>query len=99
VVPYLRRYRPELEMVTVETAPAGLTLIRGLDSRSQWAPEQSVVAEFARLDFDYCERYRTAFFGAIPSDQAAVEAFCRKTPVQSSVWNCRRRWSVQVDPE
>jgi Methyltransferase domain len=29
VVPFLRRYRPELDIVTVKTAPTGLTMIRG----------------------------------------------------------------------
>jgi hypothetical protein len=83
IVPFLRRHRPELEMVTVTTAPTGLTLIRGLDPRSEQSRLFAGAAEFAALEFDYFDRHHEEFLTLIPNHRAAVEAFCQNTPVQS----------------
>ncbi len=82
-LPFLRQERPDLEFVTVETAPTGLTLIRGWDPNRSVAPPSDRVAEFAALDFDYFERHSPEFLEPVPNDRAAVEAFCQNTPVQS----------------
>jgi len=83
MAPFLRRYRPELDLITVETAPTGLTLVRGLnaDYNSTWL--HGCLAEFAALDMDFFERHRADFLGAVPNHRGLVEAFCQKTPVQS----------------
>ena len=77
VVAWLHRYRPEVEMVTVTTAPSGLTLIRGLDAeRRPSAPDDSI-STFARLEFDYFELHRNEFLRTILNRREPVADFCR----------------------
>lgn len=83
IVPFLNRYRRELEITTVLTAPTGLTLIRGFDPKYDHSQQDQYVAEFRDLDYDYFEQYRHEFLRTIPNHFSAVEAFCQKTPVQS----------------
>jgi methyltransferase family protein len=80
---FLRRFRPELEIVTVVTAPTGLTLIRGLDFENRHTLDPACVGEIAALDFTYFEEHAGEFVGAIANQREAVEAFCQNTPVQS----------------
>jgi hypothetical protein len=70
----LRRMRPDLEMVTVRTAPTGLCLVRGLDAGSpvleQELPE--IVRTYTDLDFDYYSAHRDEMPPEIPSERRAV---------------------------
>ena len=77
VVPWLRRYRPELEIVTVTTAPTGLTLIRGLNPEHHQSTLDGSISDFAGLEFDYFERHRGEFLETILNCREAVAAFCR----------------------
>ena len=72
ILPFVQRSRPDLEYVTVATAPAGLTLIRGLDPAhgAMTAPEDA-------REFDDFEREQDEFLHRIANERAAVEAFCR----------------------
>jgi predicted O-methyltransferase YrrM len=56
----LRRQRPELEMVTVRTAPTGLCLVRGLDGRDRRLEEKlpEIEATYRDLGFDYYLAHR-----------------------------------------
>lgn len=83
MVPYLRRYRPELEVITVTAAPTGLTLIRGLNPGYDPTRLLASTAEFAALGFDYFERNREEFLRTMPNHRSAIQAFCQNTPVQS----------------
>lgn len=83
IVPFLRTCLPEVKLVTVATAPTGLTLVRGLRALSATTPLLARAPEFARLDFDYFEQNGAAFLNLIPNHRALVEGFCQKTPVQS----------------
>jgi len=83
IIPYLRRRRPELDVVTVTAAPAGLTLIRGLNPRYDPTQLLACTAEFAALEFDYFERHRQEFLRTMPNHRSAIQAFCQNTPVQS----------------
>jgi len=83
LVPFLRRRRPELEVVTVTAAPTGLTLIRGLNPGYDATRLLACTAEFAALEFDSFERNRKEFLRTIPNHRSAIQAFCQNTPVQS----------------
>ena len=96
VIVFLRRFRPDLEIATVLTAPTGLTLVRRLDGGRRQRADPALVREVAALDFSYFEQHANRFLGAIPNQRGAVEAFCQNTPVQSISWSaaeipCRRR--------
>jgi hypothetical protein len=84
VVPFLRRYRPELEIITVTAAPTGLTLVRGLDSEYDHSPLLTSTTEFAELEFQYFEQHREEFLRTLANDRSAIQTFCQKTPVQST---------------
>jgi hypothetical protein len=76
----LRRRRPELEMVTVRTAPTGLCLVRGLDSTDQQLQEEfpEIVATYRDLDFDYYLAHRDEMPPEIPNEEKAVKDWLRQ---------------------
>jgi hypothetical protein len=75
----LRRRRPELEMVTVRTAPTGLCLVRGLDSSNRGFEEElpDIVATYRDLDFDYYLAHRDEMPPEIPNEEQAVRDWLR----------------------
>lgn len=83
ILPWLRQYRPELDVVTVTTAPGGLTLIRGLNPQFEHPRLRDRTAGFVALGFEYFEQHREEFLRTISNQRASVEAFCQNTPVQS----------------
>jgi hypothetical protein len=96
IVPFLRRHRPDVDMVTVATAPSGLTLLRGLDAQYNHSQLFTLVENFAVLEFEYFEAHRGEFLRTIPNHPRVVQDFCQKMPVQSmpeseSVMHSRRR--------
>ncbi len=70
----IRRLRPALEMVTVPTAPTGLTLVRGLDPGDHLiaARLEAMIADHMDLNFDYLEAHRDEMPPAIPNTEEAV---------------------------
>ncbi|HEV2447080.1 MAG TPA: class I SAM-dependent methyltransferase [Candidatus Sulfopaludibacter sp.] len=72
ILPFLQETRPDLEYVTVAAAPAGLTLIRGLDP----AHGRMTAPEDLR-EFDDFELGQGMFLHRIANERAAVAAFCR----------------------
>jgi hypothetical protein len=79
----LRRRRPDLKMVTVPTAPTGLSLVTGLDSENrQFERELPEIEESYRdLDFDYYLAHRDEMPEEIPNEVKAVGDWLRKTGV------------------
>jgi hypothetical protein len=78
----LRRRRPELEMVTVRTAPTGLSLVRGLDSSNRGFEEElpEIVAAYRDLDFEYYLAHREEMPEEIPNQEEAVRDWLRPSP-------------------
>jgi hypothetical protein len=78
----LRRRRPELEMVTVRTAPTGLCLVRGLDSSNRDFEEElpETVATYRDLDFGYYLAHREEMPEEIPNQEEAVGDWLRPSP-------------------
>jgi hypothetical protein len=78
----LRRRRPELEMVTVRTAPTGLCLVRGLDKSNRGFEEElpEIEASYRDLDFDYYLAHRAEMPEEIPNQEEAVRDWLRPGP-------------------
>jgi hypothetical protein len=73
VVPFLREQRPELDLITVETRPSGLTLIRRLDPLWKRPAEFPAALErFAALGWNHYKRRHREFLRLVPSDRAAI---------------------------
>lgn len=74
ILPALRRYRPELRIRTIATAPAGLCVVRGLDPASRVLSDhyEAIVREFGALDFSAFEAQRDAFLGPCANDWESI---------------------------
>ncbi len=73
VVPFLKQFRPDLEMVTVRTGPSGMTLIRRFSPspRKQQA-DAHALARFQDLPWQYFKQHRNEFLETIPNERDAV---------------------------
>ena len=71
----LRRYRPDLKIITLPTAPSGLTLIGNLDPGSRVLHDHfdEAVAAFRDHDFQTFEQNRQSILGLVPNDWASFE--------------------------
>lgn len=78
-VALLRRWRPDLEIATVLTAPSGLTMIRNLNPAAARDGLTSLVREFAALPWEYFAAHHRQFLAPIPNDRAAVVGWLRST--------------------
>jgi predicted O-methyltransferase YrrM len=78
----LRRRRPELEMITVRTAPTGLSLVRGLDSRNRQLEGElpEIVTSYTDLDFEYYLTHRDEMPDEIANEREAVGDWLRSGP-------------------
>jgi hypothetical protein len=72
----LKKYRPDLAIHTIATAPTGLTMIRGLDPGSRVLGEQleAIIAEFIALDYSAIESDKAAAVNLMPNDWALISA-------------------------
>jgi hypothetical protein len=79
----LRRLRPELEMVTVRTAPTGLCLVSGLDNSNRRLEEElsEIERSYRDLDFDYYLAHRDEMPEEIPNVVKAVGDWLRAGPL------------------
>jgi methyltransferase family protein len=78
----LRRRRPELDMITVRTAPTGLCLVGGLDREDRRLDEVlgEVVGSYRDLDFDYYLAHKDEMPDEIPNEVKAVGDWLRGRP-------------------
>jgi hypothetical protein len=70
----LRRHRPELEMITVRTAPTGLCIVRGLDADNTSLSEElpQIEETYTDLGLDYYSAHRDEMPEEIPNEEDAV---------------------------
>ena len=75
VIPALKKYRPDLRIHTVATAPTGLSIVRGLDPSSRVLPDNydAIVRECLALDYRVVDADRAAFFNLFPNDWERVK--------------------------
>jgi hypothetical protein len=72
----LRKYRPDLRVNVIATAPTGLGVVRGLDPASKALPErmQEIVAEFAALDYSVLDADKPGMLALLPNDWERIKA-------------------------
>ncbi len=78
----LRRLRPELDMVTVRTAPTGLCLVAGLDSENRELEGKlpEIVESYRDFDFDYYLGHKDEMPREIPNEVKKVGDWTRQRP-------------------
>jgi tetratricopeptide (TPR) repeat protein len=74
LVVLLKKYRPELAIHTIATAPTGLTMVRNLDPASRLLAERhdELCREFLALDYSFIENDRAAKLNLFPNDWKKV---------------------------
>ena len=70
----LKKYRPDLAINTIASAPSGLTIIRGLDpgSRVLAGKLDAIVAEFLALDFSILDADKPTALNLVPNTQDQI---------------------------
>jgi hypothetical protein len=76
LIPFLRSCRPDLDVVTVRSAPSGLSLIRRLKP-SATPIDDSLLQQFSDLPWDYYIAHHHEFQRSIPNDRAALFGWLR----------------------
>ena len=76
LVVLLKKYRPDLAIHTIATAPTGLTVVRNLDPGSRLLLERhdELCREFLALDYSYLESDMPAKLNLFPNDWEKVRA-------------------------
>jgi hypothetical protein len=76
VVMALKKYRPDLSIHTIATAPTGLTLIRGLDPGSRVLGQRltEIVSEFMALDYAALDADKPAALNLYPNEPDRLAA-------------------------
>ena len=71
----LKRYRPDLDIFTIATAPTGLTLVTGMDPRSTILAEiyDRALADLLNLPFEAVEHKLSSELNLVPNDWNIVE--------------------------
>jgi hypothetical protein len=72
----LRKYRPDLRLHTVGTAPTGLGVARRLDPGSRVLEEKfhDIVREFLALDYSVLDADKAGMLGLFPNDWEKIKA-------------------------
>jgi methyltransferase family protein len=72
----LRRYRPELEILTIAAPPTGLTIVTGLDPSSRVLPAalDESVERFVPESFARVEAHLESALSMVPNDRELVQA-------------------------
>lgn len=70
----LKKYRPDLAIGTIATAPTGLAVVRRLDPRSRVLAERmdAIVAEFLAVDYGVLDADKPGMLNLVPNDAARI---------------------------
>ena len=79
LMPCLKKYRPDLRIHTVATAPTGLMVIRGLDPASTVLSDQldRISAEFSALPYSYLNDDKEGKLNLVANDWPTLQALLR----------------------
>ena len=79
----LKKYRPDLQIRTADAAPAGLTIIRGLDPESATLSSRlrEIEEEFVPQDFDQIEQDMARKLNVVPDNWTEIKALLSSSPV------------------
>lgn len=74
IVPCLKKWRPDLEVMTIKTQPSGLAMVLGADPNNRVLHDHYAEAEteFSNLPYAAIEADKDAALNAIPNDWAYV---------------------------
>jgi len=86
----LMEMRPDLHVTTLEAAPTGLTLVRGVWPRPEWEGLEAVTASFAALSWD---DYRTTWARRIAARPSRPDAVAASLPALTAC-----RIDARLDP-
>lgn len=77
----LRKYRPDLHISTIATAPSGLAVIRNLNPESTLLQDrlESLSREFLALDFEHLNQDKAGKLNVVANDWQTVQATLRST--------------------
>jgi tetratricopeptide (TPR) repeat protein len=72
----LRKYRPDLRLHTIVTAPTGLGVVRGLDPRSRVLEDrlEDIVREFLALDYSTLDSDKAVMLALYPNEWERIKA-------------------------
>ncbi len=72
----LRKYRPDLSLNVIATAPTGLGVVRGLDPASRLLQESfdEIVREFLALDYSVLDADKAGMLALYPNDWGKIRA-------------------------
>jgi methyltransferase family protein len=79
LVVLLKKYRPDLSIHTIGTAPTGLALVRNLDPQSRVLAEryEALREEFLALDYSYLQDDMPGKLNLFPNDWARIQTLLR----------------------
>jgi tetratricopeptide (TPR) repeat protein len=71
----LRKYRPDLSVNVIATAPTGLGVVLGLDPASKVLPErmQEIVSEYLALDYSVLDADKAGMLALYPNDWEKIK--------------------------
>jgi len=77
----LKKYRPDLRINVVETAPTGLAIITGLNSQSHILTDnlEGIYEEFINMDYEYLNEDKAGKLNLVPNDWGVIEGILTKT--------------------
>lgn len=72
----LKKYRPDLRVYTLATAPTGLGFVRGLDPQSRVLKHQydAIVGEFLEVDYSVLDTDKANLLALVPNDWNSIKA-------------------------
>jgi tetratricopeptide (TPR) repeat protein len=75
----LKKYRPDLEIHTIATAPTGLTIVSNLDPASTFLRDNlpRLYEEFLALDYSYLDTNKDEKLGLVPNDWSTIAPLLR----------------------
>jgi hypothetical protein len=81
IVLCLKKYRPDLQIATIDVPPSGLTIIRGLNSASTILTGrlQLLYDEYIPMDYSEIESDKTQLLNRIKNDWLTIMPFLRAT--------------------
>ena len=77
----LKKYRPDLRLHTIGTAPTGLGVVRNLDPASPVLERsfESIVAEFMAFDYDGIAARKAEMLNLVPNEAEGIRALLRRS--------------------
>lgn len=75
ILPALKKYRPDLNLLTLPSPPTGLAVVTGLDSESVVLSEKmnTIVNEYISLSYDYLEKGKDEILNVVYDDWPTIQ--------------------------